>query len=66
MLVLQVTGDIRKVSFWLGHSGIQTAEMYLRAAPTEKIESVVPTSLKLGNFRAPDKLVALLHGTAPI
>jgi len=69
MLVLQATGDIRKVSLWLGHSDIQTTEVYLRADPTEKIEaieSVVPPSLKRGNFKAPDKLMALLHGTAPI
>lgn len=63
-MVLQATGDIRKVSLWLGHSDIQTTEAYLRADPTEKIEateSVVPPSLKRGQFRVPDKLIALLH-----
>jgi hypothetical protein len=31
MITLQATGDIRKVSIWLGHAGIQTTEMYTRA-----------------------------------
>jgi len=64
MLVLQATGDIRKVSLWLGHSDIQTTEIYLRADPTEKlaaIENIVPPSLKRGHFRPPDKLLDLLH-----
>jgi len=66
MLVLQATGDIRKVSLWLGHADIQTTEAYLRADPTEKIEAmnaVVPPTLRRGQFRAPDKLIASLHGT---
>ena len=65
MLVLQATGDIRKVALWLGHTDIQTTEMYLRADPTEKLEAmdamVLPT-LKRGQFRVPDKLIALLRG----
>jgi integrase/recombinase XerD len=66
MVVLQATGDIRKVSLWLGHSDIQTTEDYLRADPTEKLEAmsaVVPPTLKRGRFRAPDKLIASLHDT---
>jgi len=65
MLVLQATGDIRKVALWLGHDDIQTTEVYLRADPTEKLEAIdaaVPPSLKRGAFRVPDKLIALLHG----
>ena len=65
MLVLQATGDIRKVALWLGHMDIQTTELYLRADPTEKleaIEAVVPPSLRKGKFRPPDKLLALLKG----
>lgn len=65
MLVLQATGDIRKVALWLGHDDIQTTEVYLRADPTEKLEAmeaVVPPTLKRGEFRMPDKLIALLHG----
>lgn len=65
MLVLQATGDIRKVSLWLGHANIRTTEIYLRADPTEKLdamESVVPLTLRRGQFRAPDKLIASLRG----
>jgi integrase/recombinase XerD len=64
MLVLQATGDIRKVSLWLGHASIQATEIYLRTDPTEKlemIEAMVPPTLKRGQFRAPDKLIASLH-----
>ena len=64
MLVLQATGDIRKVALWLGHANIQTTEIYLQADPTEKLEAIeamVPPSLRRGQFRAPDKLIALLH-----
>ena len=64
MVVLHATGDIRKVALWLGHDDIQTTEVYLRADPTEKleaIEAVVPPTLKRGEFRVPDKLIALLH-----
>ena len=66
MIVLQATGDIRKVSLWLGHADIQTTEAYLRADPTEKLDAmsaVVPPTLKRGRFRAPDKLIASLHGS---
>jgi site-specific recombinase XerD len=64
MLVLQATGDIRKVSLWLGHADIQTTEAYLRADPTEKLaalDTMVPPTLKRGQFRAPDKLIASLR-----
>ena len=65
MAVLQATHDIRKVSLWLGHADIQTTEVYLHADPTEKLETmsaVVPPTLKRGQFRAPDKLIASLRG----
>ncbi len=65
MVVLQATGDIRKVSLWLGHADIQTTEAYLQADPTEKLgamSAVVPPMLKRGQFRAPDKLIASLRG----
>ena len=64
MMVLRATGDIRKVSLWLGHADIQTTEVYLRADPTEKLDAmgaVVPPSLKRGRFRAPDRLIASLR-----
>ena len=66
LMMLQSTGDIRKVALWLGHADIQTTEMYLRVDPSEKLdalESVVPLSLKSGHFRIPDTLIELLKGT---
>ena len=66
MMILQATGDLRRVSLWLGHADMQTTEGYLRADPTDKLEtidSIVPPALKRGRFQAPDKLIALLRGS---
>ena len=63
MLMLQTTRDIRKVALWLGHSCVQTTEVYLRADPTAKLEAVsalTPPALRRGRFSAPDQLVAML------
>lgn len=63
MLMLQTTHDIRKVSLWLGHSSVQTTEIYLRADPTGKLEAIsklTPPALRRGRFSAPDQLVAML------
>ena len=65
MMILQATGDLRKVSLWLGHADMQTTEVYLRADPTDKleaIEAVMPPTLRRGRFTVPDKLIALLQG----
>ncbi len=65
MMILQATGDLRKVSLWLGHADIQTTEVYLRADPTDKIEaleSIMPPALRRGQFTVPDKLIASLRG----
>jgi len=65
MLILQATGDIRKVALWLGHASVQTTEIYVSADPTWKLEvaeSVVPPMLRRGNFRPPDQLIASLRG----
>ena len=65
MTVLQATGDIRKVSLWLGHAGLTTTQIYLRADPTEKlgiVEALIPPSLRQGRFHASDALIALLKG----
>lgn len=65
MHTLQATGDVRKVSLWLGHASMQSTEIYLRADPTEKLEALAsraPPGLQPGRFRAPDKLVAMLQG----
>jgi site-specific recombinase XerD len=63
MVTLQATGDIRKVSLWLGHTSIQTTEIYTRVDPTEKLEAIMtitPMTLRKGRFRPTDKLIALL------
>lgn len=60
MTILQATKDLRKVSLWLGHSNMQTTEIYTRADPTvklETLESVMPPKLRSGRFRATDKLI---------
>ena len=60
---LRATKDIRRVSLWLGHSCIETTEVYTRADPSEKleaIEAITPPALRRGRFRPPDKLLALL------
>ena len=65
MLILQATGDVRKVSLWLGHAQMQTTEIYLRADPTDKLaalEAVMPPALLRGHFTVPDKLIASLRG----
>lgn len=65
LMVLQATGDIRKVALWLGHESIQTTEDYLRVDVMERIEvlnSVTPPQLRPGKFRPPDKLIAALRG----
>ena len=62
MHVLQATGDVRKVSLWLGHASIQSTEIYLRADPTEKLDALamgIPPSLKRGKFQVPYKLMAM-------
>lgn len=64
MILFQATGDLRKVSLWLGHAHMQTTEIYLRADPMEKInaiEGVTPPRLKQGRFTVPDKLIASLQ-----
>ena len=64
LTVLQATNDIRKVSLWLGHSNMQTTEIYTRVDPTvklETLESVVAPKLRTGRFRATDKLIASLQ-----
>jgi len=63
LLILQSTGDIRKVALWLGHASVQTTEMYLRADTTTLLEvmnETPPPTLRKGRFRPPDQLIALL------
>jgi integrase/recombinase XerD len=63
LTVLEATKDLRKVSLWLGHSSIQTTEMYTRVDPSiklEALEAVTAPKLRTGRFRASDKLIASL------
>ncbi len=65
MISLQATRDIRKVAMWLGHSSLKSTEIYLRADPTEKlntIEKALPPDLRRGVFPVEDKLIAWLAG----
>ena len=65
MHMLQATHDIRRVSLWLGHASLQSTEIYLRADPTEKLEALnaaTAPSLRRGQFRPPDALLAMLQG----
>ena len=66
MAILRATGDIRKVSLWLGHAVIRTTEVYLRASPVEKLEILAahtPPEIRPGAFSgAQDSLMRLLNG----
>jgi site-specific recombinase XerD len=65
MTMLRATGDIRKVALWLGHSSIQTTEIYTQVDPSEKLDAInaiTPPVLRRGSFRPPDKLLALIKG----
>lgn len=66
MATLLATKDVRKVALWLGHSRLDTTEMYLRADPTEKLEALTqnsPLRLRRGRFPAADELMAVLNAT---
>ena len=62
---LEATGDVRKVSLWLGHSSLQTTEMYLRMDPVEKLSTLaawLPPTLRKGSFAGVhDQLLAMLN-----
>ena len=63
LTVLQATKDIRKVSLWLGHAHMQTAEIYTRVDPSvklETLESAIAPKLRSGRFKATDQLIASL------
>jgi site-specific recombinase XerD len=65
MMIYQTTGDLRKVSRWLGPADLQATEVSVRADPTAKLdalEAVIPPSLRRGQFTVPDRLSAMLHG----
>jgi integrase/recombinase XerD len=65
MMIYQATGDLRKVSLWLGHADLQATEVYVRADPTETLDALgaaLPPSLRRGQFTVPARLIAMLHG----
>jgi integrase/recombinase XerD len=64
LFTLQATRDLRKVSLWLGHSSLQTTEIYTRADQSVKLkmlESAITPRLRSGRFKASDKLIASLR-----
>ena len=65
MHTLEATGDIRKVSLWLGHASIQATEVYLRTDSVEKLDVLaasLPPKIRKGSFQdAPDRLLAVLR-----
>ena len=64
MHIMKATRDIRKVSLWLGHADLKSTQIYLRADPCEKLETLengIPMSLRPGIFKAPDKLMEMLR-----
>lgn len=66
LTILQATKDLRKVSLWLGHSSMETTEIYTRADPSvklEALESVIAPKLRTGRFKAADQLIAMLKAT---
>jgi site-specific recombinase XerD len=63
MHTLEATGDIRKVSLWLGHASLQSTEAYMRVDPAEKLAilaSNAAPAVPKGRFRTPDRLLAML------
>ncbi len=63
MHTLEATGDVRKVSLWLGHASLQSTEAYLRVDPAEKLAilaSNAAPAVPKGRFRTPDRLLAML------
>ena len=51
------------MSLWVGHSSIQTTEIYTRADPSvklEALESVIAPKLRTGRLKATYKLIELL------
>ena len=64
LMILEATGDIRKVSLWLGHQSLQTTEIYLRTDPAEKLDMLSEwrsPGLGKGRFTGvKDELLAML------
>ncbi len=70
MHTLAATGDIRKVSLWLGHASLESTEAYMHADPAEKLAVLAahgaPT-VQRGRFRSPsDRLLTMLTEAASL
>ena len=65
MHILQITGDVRQVSLWLGHASMQSTEIYLHANPAEKLEvlaaGTVPAITKGAFNGMQDTLLRILN-----
>ena len=65
MHMLEATGDIRKVSLWLGHNSLESTQTYLQSDPMEKLDMLatkLPPSITKGSFEsAPDELMRILY-----
>lgn len=61
---LEATGDIRRVALWLGHSSVQSTEIYLRVDPAEKLGilgACTSPEIRKGAFKGvSDSLLAML------
>ncbi len=66
MAIFHATGDIRKVSLWLGHADLKTTEMYLRVTPADKLKILevnAPPLIRRGRFcGVRDELMEVLGG----
>jgi hypothetical protein len=49
--VLEATKDLRKVSLWLGHAHMQTTQIYTRADPSVKLETLESGRTSETSFR---------------
>ena len=65
MHTLEATGDIRKVSLWLGHQSIQSTEIHLRTDQGMTLEVFAnrsaPAIEKEFLPDAPDRLLAIFN-----
>ena len=63
MHMLQAARDIRKLALWFGDTTLQSTRICLRADSAENLEilgALAALGIKLGKFRPPDKLIAML------
>ncbi|MCE2523268.1 MAG: hypothetical protein J4F49_08630 [Rhodobacteraceae bacterium] len=63
----EATSDVRKISIWLGHSSLQTTEIYLQADPGDMLDTLdkwCSPNLSKGMFKGvQDEWLAMLTAT---